>query len=440
MFAEFLSLPFQEIWLTTGLLWGFIKAWWWLPLPFWLWPRLAEYWLWWRQELYGKRFDAMVVLEIKPPAEMQRPIKGMENVFSNLWTLYEGRNWKEKWIDGKFQRSFSVEIVGIDGFVHLLVRVPKNMRSLVETAFYAQYPEAEITEFGEYTKNVPEQIADHPDWDVWGASFRSNKLDVYPIKTYAQFFETSDLLPDEEQRLDPLSSLLEGLATLRPGEQMWIQLVLKPVTNEENNFIDRGKAEVDKLFGRKPKQEAFKPIFQQAAELLVVGETVEGKAEEEKQTFGAFLRTPGESKAIEAIEKKVGQRMYECHMRFLYLGKEEVFFKPNVRLGFGFINQFTTEDWNSLRPISQTMPSVTHFFVKLRNQWRKRKIFRYYKERIPPTYPGDSESTGKDGVFVLCTEELASLFHLPSRGVAPTPALPRVEAKRSQAPSDLPIG
>ncbi len=415
-----------------------LKAWWWVLPPIFLWPLFKDLWLWWRQEIFSSKLDPNVILEIVPPEEMTRPIKAMENVFANLWPFYEGRDFKEKWWDGKYQRSFSVEIVSLGGEIHFLLRVPKNLRSLAEASIYSQYPDAEVVEFKEYTKEVPANLPDNPDWDLWGASFRTIKDDVYPIRTYFEF-ESGESLPEEEQRIDPVSVLLEGLSNLKEGEQMWIQLVLKPVTNDENNYQDRAKKLVDKLFGRPEKKEEFKPILQEAAELLVVGpQEKEEKKEEPLIPFSALMRTPGETKIIEGIEKKVSKKMYECHMRFVFLGKKDVFFKPNVRIPFGYANQYTAENLNGLRPHKPTVTSVTFGFVKRRTQYRKRRIFRLYKDRLPPTWPLDPKQDGKDGVFILNTEELASLFHFPSRKVAPTPALPRIPVKRGEAPWSLP--
>jgi hypothetical protein len=40
--------------------------------------------------------------------------------------------------------------------------------------------------------------------------------------------------------------------------------------------------------------------------------------------------------------------------------------------------------------------------------------------------------------FVLNTEELATIFHLPG-GVATTPAFDRIGSKKAEAPSNLPL-
>ena len=64
-------------------------------------------------------------------------------------------------------------------------------------------------------------------------------------------------------------------------------------------------------------------------------------------------------------------------------------------------------------------------------------MFKLYIERFAPLFPREGDY--KTGTFILNTEELASLFHFPSRRVAPAPGVPRVEAKRGEAPPEIPI-
>jgi hypothetical protein len=59
----------------------------------------------------------------------------------------------------------------------------------------------------------------------------------------------------------------------------------------------------------------------------------------------------------------------------------------------------------------------------------QRRIFRRYIDRDPQPY---------DVRFLLSTEELATLFHIPDMSVT-APNLNRVVAKRGGAPTNLPI-
>jgi hypothetical protein len=62
-------------------------------------------------------------------------------------------------------------------------------------------------------------------------------------------------------------------------------------------------------------------------------------------------------------------------------------------------------------------------------------MFRNYVARMSALWP---QKAGKSR-FILNVEELASLYHFPGRMVTGAPSMSRVEAKRSEAPSDLPV-
>jgi hypothetical protein len=63
---------------------------------------------------------------------------------------------------------------------------------------------------------------------------------------------------------------------------------------------------------------------------------------------------------------------------------------------------------------------------------RCRKLFRHYTRRFTPYFPKAG------GTFMLNSEELATLFHLPGKTVVTTPSIYRVEAKKGGVPSELP--
>ena len=56
---------------------------------------------------------------------------------------------------------------------------------------------------------------------------------------------------------------------------------------------------------------------------------------------------------------------------------------------------------------------------------------------MPATYfTHPNKNSGK--AFILSTEELATIFHLPGR-VVETPSFTRIESKKAEPPTNLPI-
>jgi len=412
--------------------WQIFKVWWWIFPPLLLWRPFLYLYRYWRQECWDATIKR-VVLEIKIPKEVLKPIRAMEHVFAGFHAIHDVMTWREIWIEGMFQLSFALEIVSIDGEVHFYIRVPEIYRKIIESNIYSQYPEAEISEVEDYTKNIPQDIP-NKDWDLFGTDFENTKPDPYPIKTYLKF--ETERETKEEKRIDPLSGLLEGMATLGPGEQFWVQIVVKPIL-EEKPWVKQGLEIRDKLV-RRPGKPIQKPMILEAADILITGTPPGGAPAEEKEFIPPEMKlTPGEREIVQAIEEKISKFGYDCCIRYIYLGKRDVFFKPRARPPFGFFKEVSTANLGGLKPEKTRftkVKSVPFWFLDARRLYlRKRRLFRYYCKRWFPLFPRPG------GTYVLNTEELATLYHFPGRIVAPAPAVPRIEAKKGEAPPGLPI-
>jgi len=412
-------------------LWQIVKNWWWLSLPFLLWNPAKFLYRFYIMERWNETVKR-ILLEIKIPKETIKPIKAMDQVFAGFHGIHDIATWREKWIEGVFQLTISLEIVSIGGEIHFYIRTPEMFRKLIESNIYSQYPEAEISLVDDYTKYVPQNIPTK-DWDLWGVDYLNSKDEIYPIKTYKQFETEAER--EEEKRVDPLADLLEGLSTLRSGEQFWIQIVAKPVLGRDKPWQEKGRKLADKL-ARRPEKEELKPIIQEAAEILISGPPPEKK--EEKEIIPPEMKlTPGEREILSAIEAKLSKFGYDCNVRFIYLGKRDVFFKPTTKIGFSFFKEVSTENLGGLKPWSKTMTKVKSvpfwFLDKRRLYLRKRRMFRYYQKRWPTLFPRAGAT------YILNTEELATLYHFPGEAAAPALGVPRIETRRKGVPPGLPV-
>jgi hypothetical protein len=421
--------------LTAGnAIWIILKNWWWVILPFLLYRHFVFYWLWYK----GEKWDATIkkiVLEIKIPKEIIKPIKAMEQVFSGIHGLHDVFSWREKWWNGEFMHSISFETASIEGKTHFFIRASEKFRTVIESNIYAQYPEAEISVVEDYTKSIPQNIP-NKDWDLFGFDMEFTKESCYPLITYRYFEESKELV--EEKRLDPLAGLLDGMSTLGPGEHMWLQIVAKPILKKDDPpWQTEGKAIVDELVHREVKKRTtWKSIPSQVADVYITGlpPNDEGKKSEEESIIPPEMKlTPGERDIVKAIEDKIAKFGFVTFIRFLYLGKKDVFLKPKARIPYGFFKSVSSEALNGLKPLKETMPKVQWFFKKARTYVRKRVLFRRYSRRFSTYFPKPG------GTFVLNTEELATLYHFPGWRVAPAPFVPRIEAKKGEAPAELPI-
>ena len=407
-------------------------------LPFLLWRPFKYLLLFWRNNLFSKKVDN-ILLEIIMPAEVERPFKAMEQVYAGLWMMYDPPDFYEKWVEGKYQISFSIEIVSIEGSIHFYIRAPKGVRNLIEASIYSQYPEVEIRETEDYVNNMPKDMPNQK-WDLWGCDYEFLKDDVYPIKTYPRFFEERPA-QEERERVDPLAALLEGLAKTGPGEQICVQFTLKPITVGENNFKKRAEAVVNKMLKRPDKTIKRQPMIKEAADVVLFGKLPgEAKEEEEHLIPPEMQLTPGEREIIAGIENKISKPMFQGFLRFIIFGERDKWNKGNLRNVLGYFANFNTENLNSFKPWAPSITKVhkhEKFFLNIFMHktlvfFKKRRLLRRYISRLPYNYP----KPGKTLLFNL--EELATMFHFVGRSAVPAPAIKRVEAKKGEPPANLP--
>jgi len=417
---------------------AFIFQFWWIFPPFLLFGQLKFNYLFYMADKWsGDKSRERIVLEIKIPHEILRPMRAMENVFNSIWGTFDPpKDWRASYFEGKIVLSTSFEIAGIDGVPHFFIRLPRSNRKLVESAIYSQYPEVEIVEVPDYTKQVPMDIP-NKEWDLWGTDFELVKPDIYPIKTYEQFFEENPDSTKEEKRIDPLSALFESISRTTKGEQMWIQITMNPISTKEDDYVKRGKEEVNKLANRASKAVSFVPLIEDFFSLLIHGTISEPPKEKESILPPEMKLTQGERDVVSAIERKISKVCYKGYIRYIYLAKRDVFFGGAKGFGVAFFSQFATQNLNNLKPWSETTTKIQSpdIFTARRLYVRKKDMIDKYRRRDPAFDP----FSPPEATYVLNCEELATLYHFPGEDAVPTKALERVEMKKGAPPSTLPV-
>jgi len=131
---------------TFKLVYKFIFDLWWLWLPIVLGIVFFESWMYYIQRVYWQGINR-IILEIKPPRDIDQSPKIMEHVFAGFWGIFGTvANKYQKYFQGVIQDYFSFEIVGNNGEIHFFLRIPAKYRNLAEAQIYGHYPQAEIRE------------------------------------------------------------------------------------------------------------------------------------------------------------------------------------------------------------------------------------------------------------------------------------------------------
>ncbi len=357
------------------------------------------------------------IFEIILPPEVFKSPEAMEIVFTQIWNAANPDNLMETYLDGKRPLPYTFEIVSKGGDIHFYITVPSKFEKNLTSNLYAQYPGVEVRKLEvDYAAEIDPHLH-----DISFMSFHvgKKKSSAYPIKTYIDF--GLDKLPKEEEKVDPMTPMLEVLASIEPEQQVWVQFIC--VAHREQNF----------KLGQLHKKGTWEKEVQAEIEKIMT----EGVAGTATDFDGMPRLTPGQRETIEAMERNMGKTAFNFISRVVYINQ-----KGEGNYDGGLFSRIA-------RMVSQTE-------IKGRNgigiQWRTDYNYKFFsdpfKKKIPAMkhheikeyrqrllHPKASHVHAK----IMTAEEMATIFHLPGL-VAMTPTLNRVTSTRSEAPSNLPIG
>jgi hypothetical protein len=417
--VDFFSQPLSEIIFELFVIFG------WSILVWFLLYLAINFYVEYRQGKYIKNWK-WVVLAIDIPADNQQSPKAVEQLFAHLAGALNKPDIAEKYRGGFVQRWFSFEIISVDGYIQFLVQTEETYRDLVEAAFYAQYPEADITEVEDYTEYTPTNFPDD-EYDVWATDFGLAENSAYPLRTYEDF-EHSIAKTEVTPLRDPMSAFLESFSRIGQGEQMWFQIIISPISNSWKEDVIEKIKEMTGQGGGGSKTFADALTGVPLKLLEGIGDQVfgvpEGVGKEENKTY----LTPGQHKLVEGMEEKISKIGFKTKMRGVYLARKEVF-RPErgVNALMGAINQFNVPSANSIVPKSGV--GASYFRTTIRSNNKKTSLMKAYKKR--------KINTGGPP-FILNIEELATIWHFPISTVK-TPLLQKTEGKKAEPPIALPI-
>lgn len=414
MFNEFLTLLHNEV--LSKAFFVFLKAW-----PVWA-PILVlnvafGVWLNYLRRRWVAKQGSML-LEIKLPRDVPKSPAAMEVVLGGLFDPFSGGLMDVFW-EGRVRDWFSLEIVSIDGEVRFFIWGFPKWKKVIEARIYAQYPGAEVVEAQDYAMPV---IYDPAKIGVWGAGTKLNKPDAYPIKTYIDYQLDKAKLDDQEESIDPMTPLLEYLGTLKKGEQAWVQILIQ--AHRKEGLLDaRVKTKPDWNDGIKAE---VKKILEKESVIKV-----------EKDKPASFMNLSDIQKdTIKSIERNASKLPFDAMVRLVYVAEKDIFDRAKAGGFLGSFRQFGSQNMNGFRPDWMTgLAYPWQDWKDIRKHQRQRGILDAYKRRSFFNVPY-KHLHGKP--YVLTTEELATLFHLPGAAAA-TPTLKRSPSKKAEAPANLPI-
>ena len=365
-----------------------------------------------------------ILLEIKPPRNLVKTPLAMEAFLSGIHITGGETTWYARWIKGGVRPWWSLEIASFEGQVHFFIWTRAKLRRVVEGQLYAQYPGVQIIEAPDYTRLF---AAPSEEWGVWGCDYRHTAKDPLPIKTYIEY--GLDKVQKEPEQVDPLANLIEFMSSVGKGEYIWLQFIIRVHKGEKYN---KSNAAGKPYTWKDEAEELVEEIRRKTRDSYI--DIVSG---EERPGFPN--PTKGQSEKMAAIERNVSKLGYDVGARCIYLARPEKFQPATINHMINLFKPFSSEGWNGIRATHWMMKFDDYPWEigveKLKEHYRRKLIEAYRRRQF--FYDPFSHGLFRDDAMIMSTEELATIYHVPSSSIG-APGLSRIQSATGEAPANLP--
>ncbi len=354
------------------------------------------------------------VYEILLPRELVKSPRAMEIVFNTMYikpslTTTIQTHWK-----GNIRPWWSFEIVCDGGELHFYVWCWKRFAGRLHAALYSQYPGIQIVEVEDYAK----KIKYIPGKNVVAGSnyvLGHDGGDAYPIRTYFDQELNKDV--KVEYKVDPFTSYLEGMAVVKKGEMLCVQIMCQ--FSEDEGWKKRVKSEIEKIYESRKVE---------APSLADPDQAV-------KMSLG--LR-PIQFELIKAMERSTQKLHFDVGIRGMYIADADKF----RRLPFDTLNNLVKYygAWGSPY-YNFIVPDGESWHANFDYPWED--LFNYRLERLRRRLVDAYQHRSifnppfKQYTSVMTSEQLATIFHLPGDELQAV-GLKRLESKQANPPQNLP--
>lgn len=426
-----LSVPLQEFLMNLDVVWSYA---WWLVVPAILAPLFWRKWMWYVQSDYFSKLQ-WVLLEVRVPRDVLKTPKAMEQVFAAAHATYSfGVRRYNAWWEGEVEEWTSFELVADSAGPRFYIRCLTKVQKAIESAIYAQYPDAEITLAEDYTEKFP-SVLPNETYDLQGGDFILVGDNALPIRTY-EYFEAQV----EEEKIDTIATLMEALSHHEGDETTWIQFLVRPVGARTSEWVKDAIKFREKILKQEEKKvtlwQHLTSFFKNAVLVFFIkpekDKTIEQSLKwpeaEKKEPKRMLDLSPAEKEKMEAIDRKIAKVAFETVIRWVYIDRKDRLDTARTRGITAWARQFTDENLNGVRPYLPTYTVLARQPFKKRRIWfKKRRIYSNYLIRWFPSK-----------FSIMNVEELATMYHFPTATVK-APGLARIEAKKGTPPGSLPV-
>ncbi len=322
--------------------------------------------------------------------EAKEILSGIENFYANLGGLKALRGLKT-WLFGRYD-NWSFEIVkGYDDLISFYIAVPEYLEDYISQQFLTQYPYCQIEQVPDYNIFKPKGVAA-------AGHLQLIKHSMYPILTY------------KKMQVDPLTSLLTGLSKIPDGQAAAVQVVMRSAKKE---WRQRGVKVASDVHQGKSLKEAMSGAKSGPVAWLFGPQGLLGTSVKPTEPKEPKRLSPMEEEAVKSIEEKASRAGMDVNVRIVTFAPEQEQAKNNLDYIINSFAQYSNYEYaNGFRAVikGSVRKTITDF------------IYRIYDDKLG---------------FVLNTEEMTSLWHLPIPGTE-VPNIRWLQSRKLPPPVDMP--
>jgi hypothetical protein len=325
------------------------------------------------------------------PQQLKEEIARGETIFASIGGLRAGGGFLN-WFLGR-DDHFSFEIVAEHGKIYFYAVAPERHALYLEKQINAYYPEAVLEEVLDYNAFTPNGF-------IAGAYLKTKNKFVLSLKTY------------EKMLVDPLNSIINILSKLDRQESIAIQYVVRSAPKSWHRASKRSSTMINRSGSVWKGLRASNPFW--------------------SMFYAIFPPTPPSQKSPQANGMQTMKYLTAVEQDMLKMIEEK-----NLKAGLEV----------NLRIIAcaENKEKANYYLENLSNAYNQYNNYNY-GNNFSGIYKGNQKKIINDFIyrrfksslnFLLGTEELTSLYHLPLKGVE-TPNIVWLTSKMAPAPATLP--
>ncbi len=406
-----------------------------------------------RRSSYNKNLESIVLRVAVSRLNERGPIVA-EQIYAALHGIGENYGFLD-WLAGRTNPRISLEIANVKNKIQFFIWAPKRFKNVIESQIYAQYPDVEIQEVEDYSKDVfssyagliqseeKQESAPPEGSTILPVEYKTHKPesprfavtaelrlwdpDVYPVKRYPQFEDKLTRIATE-----PLAGITATLSKLNAtDEQAWIQITIQPVgdwwrkrglkclkivsNGLFNNIFWLNRLTTKIYLARGFWRRLFYSPLYVLAWMMRGFKTSDLKmtSSDDHDLREEVSRMHDREDPISAAVDKVTRLTFDTNIRIVYIPRKENIDMAEIKLNeiAGSFKQFD-------------LPNLNSFYISRINKNNAQILKRYQQRSVV------------DPMF-LNVEEIATLYHMPAGDVG-TPNLLWVTSRKLEPPNDLP--